>query len=97
VSDLRERWEDEIPRATPGIVDEAMSLLADWQDTNVFLKLHAMIHACLLAPTLLLGEGNQVAPRPDALRNDAADIRIVADAMALFLERLASRIEAERN
>lgn len=92
-----ERWKESLPRATPELVAEARSLLGEWQDSTVFLKLHAMIHACVLAPTLKLGEGNQYAPHPEALRNDAADLRIVVDTMALFLEMLADRIEAKNN
>jgi hypothetical protein len=95
--ELRERWKDDLPRATPDLVAEAASCLAEWQDSTVFLKLHAMIHACVLAPTLKMGEGNQVAPHPEALRNDAADLRIVVDTFALFLEALADRIEAKNN
>jgi len=90
---LDERWEDVLPNATPELVAECKMLLGQWQDSAVFLKLHAMIHACVLSPTLKLGEGNQVAPLPDALRNDAADLRIVTDSMAIFLEGLADRIE----
>jgi len=94
---LEERWAADLQRATPELVAEAANLLAAWQGTEVFLKMHAMIHACILAPTLKLGEGNQYAPAPEALRNDAADLRIVVDTMALFLEGLADRIEAKSN
>lgn len=94
---LTKRWARDLPHATPELVAECRGLLAEWQDTSVFLKMHAMIHACVLSPTLKLGEGNQVAPHPDALRNDAADLRIVVDTLALFLEHLADRIEAKNN
>lgn len=94
---LAERWKDWLPYATPDVVTECRGLLADFQDTAPFLKLHALIHACVLSPTLKLGEGNQVAPLPKALRNDAADLRIVADTMALFIDGLADRIEARNN
>lgn len=94
---LTERWAENLPRATPELVEECRRVLAAWQDSTVFLQMHAMIHACVLAPTLKMGEGNQVAPHPDALRNDAADLRIVVDTLALFLEGLADRIEAKNN
>jgi hypothetical protein len=94
---LAVRWAESLPYATPELVEECRRLLGAWQDSSVFLQMHAMIHACVLAPTLKMGEGNQVAPHPEALRNDAADLRIVVDTLAIFLEELADRIEAKNN
>lgn len=94
---LQERWEHWLPRATPEVVEECVAILSVWQDSHVYLKLHALLHACVLSATLKLGDGNGVAPAPEALRNDAADLRIVVDTMGLFLEGLADRINAKNN
>lgn len=82
---------------TPEVKQVVIELLSGWQDSNVFLQLHGLMQANLVAATLKMGEGNAMRPEPDALRLDAADIRCVADGFAQFLEHLADRIEAKEN
>lgn len=78
---------------TPEVLETSNGLLAGEQNSEAFMGLHGLLQACLLSATLHLGNSNARPPHPDALRVEAADIRLAAGALATFLEALAGRIQ----
>lgn len=78
---------------TPEVEDMVRELLGGWQDSDTLVHLFGLMQANLLSAAMTLASSTT----PADIRAEAADVRVVAEGLAQFMEGHADRVEAGSN